>query len=391
MENKEFRENKDFREYKEYLEKEDFREKEESLDDVITPEYEEISERSETQGKKRLTASQTRALKLVLDAVMLILLVLMYKKQVVSMSFHEIGGLVLIGLFLVHHLVNARWIGAATKRFFTKGTSGLVRARYIVDALLLVAFLTIGITGILINKTLFTIRVAGNISTLHYFASALAIILMGVHLGLHVDYVFGKILKKGASKVAKIALAVVLAALIAFGGYSLFTTQFVSYLAAPLQAAQFSHGEFLPSGEPALDGSAGKLPTDISELPEFAGDDVLQSPNGDNAMQPGGGSAPGGDGMQPPQDAGGGSFGGGGGQGKDGGFGGGDGLRDGRGEGGSTNAALLIAQYVSIITLFAAATYGIVKLTGKRKNHEPQDTVIVSAAIGEPELEEPQE
>lgn len=386
------------------MEKRDIREKDEFQDHVITPEYDEINEVNEAQGKKRFTASQTRALKLALDAVMLILLVLMYKKQVISMSFHEIGGLALIGLFLIHHLVNARWIGAATKRFFRKGMPGLVRARYIVDALLLVAFLTIGITGILINKTLFTVHVAGNASTLHYFASAIAIVLMGVHLGLHADYIFGKLLKKGANKVVKIALAVVLAALIAFGGYSLFTTQFVSYLTAPLQAAQFSHGEFLPSGEPALDGSAGELPTDISELPEFAGDDALQSPNGDaamqppqgdgsteNNMQPGDGSAPSGDAIQPPQSAGDGSFGGGGGQGKGGGFGGGNGLGEGRGEGASTNAAQLIAQYVSIITLFAAATYGIVKFTGKRKNREPQETAIVSAVIDEPELEKAQE
>jgi hypothetical protein len=46
----------------------------------------------EPREKKRLTAQQSRALKLALDAVMLILLVLMYKKQVISMSFHEIGG-----------------------------------------------------------------------------------------------------------------------------------------------------------------------------------------------------------------------------------------------------------------------------------------------------------
>ena len=182
----------------------------------------------EPREKKQLTAQQSRALKLALDAVMLILLVLMYKKQVISMSFHEIGGLALIGLFVIHHLLNARWIGAVSKRLFTKGTLGMVRARYIVDVLLLIAFLTIGVTGILINKTLFAIHAAGNAKTLHYFASAIAILLMGVHLGLHADYIFGKLFRKGASRIAKLMTAIVLALLVAFGGYSLFTTQFVS-------------------------------------------------------------------------------------------------------------------------------------------------------------------
>ena len=220
------------------------------------------------QETKRLSAKQTRVLKIALDAVMLVLLVLMYKKQVISLSFHEIGGLALIGLFVIHNLLNARWIGATTRKIFSKATPGMVRARYIVDVLLLVSFLTVGITGVLINKTLFAIHVAGNAKTLHYFAAGLSILLMGVHLGLHADYLFGKLFKAGANKIAKIATAVLLAAMVAFGGYSLFTTQFVSFLAAPLQTAQFSSGSFEPSGDIALDGSSGERPSDISELPE---------------------------------------------------------------------------------------------------------------------------
>ena len=296
----------------------------------------------EKQEKKRLTANQTRALKLALDAVMLILLVLMYRKQVISLQFHEIGGLALIGLFLIHNLINGRWITATTRKLFSKGTPGMVRARYIVDALLLVAFLTVGITGVLINKTLFTIRVGGNAKTLHYFASAIAIVLMGVHLGLHADYIFGKLFKKGANKIAKIATAALLAAMVAFGGYSLVTTQFVSFLAAPLQAGQLSHGTFQPSGDLALDGSSGDRPSDLSELPAFAGDGTQPSEDGTSATD-GSGQV----------------------NGQGGGQGGREALGGGHDEGGSTSAALLIAQYVSVITLFGAATVGIVKLTGK--------------------------
>ena len=319
----------------------------------------------ETQEKRRLTAGQTRALKLVLDAIMLVLLVLMYKKQVVSMGFHEIGGLALIGLFVIHHLVNARWIGSATKRLFAKGTSGMVRARYLVDALLFLAFVTVGVTGILINKTLFEIHIAGNAKTLHYFASALAIILMGVHLGLHADYIFGKLFRASANKLAKLTAAVALACLVAFGGYSLFTTQFVRYLAAPVQAAAFSHGTFKPNGAPALDGSSGERPTDISELPEFAGGDAAQPPQGDAN-----GSFSGGQGQRP-------------GEGQERG----DGVGASQSEGDSTNAALLIAQYVSIIALFGAVTVGVVKFAGKRKHPKAGETANVAAVTDEPEAD----
>ena len=299
----------------------------------------------EPQSKPQLTAKHQRLLKLTLDTIMLILLVLMYKKQVISLAFHEIGGLALIGLFVIHHLVNANWIGSATRKIFSKGTPGLVHARYIVDVLLLLAFLAIGVTGILISKVVFSFHVQGNFKTLHYFASALAVILMGIHLGLHADYIFGKLLRKGANKAAKAALCVIIAAMIAFGGYSLFATSFVRYLAAPLQSASMSHGDFRPSGDIALDGSSGERPNDLSELPELPADGSAQPPQGD-ADGPAGSNSERSQGSIPDGAA---------------------GRGEGQGEGGSGNAALLIAQYVSIITLFGSATYGILKLTCKRK------------------------
>lgn len=294
---------------------------------------------------KRPTASATRALKLALDAVMLVLLMLMYKKQVISMEFHEIGGLALIGLFVIHHLVNGRWIAATTRKLFSKTTPAMVRARYIVDVLLFVAFLAVGITGVLINKTLFTVRVAGNAQTLHYFSAALAVLLMGVHLGLHADYIFGKMFRRGANGVAKIAVGVVLAAMIAFGGYSLATTQFVNYLAAPVRTAQFTHGSFQPDGDVMLDGSFGELPRDLSELPQLSGDNAMLPPQSGDSTFPGeqGDTRP----FAMPDGA--------------------ESAREGGSEGSTASTALLIAQYVSIIALFGAATYGIVRLVGKKK------------------------
>ena len=313
----------------------------------------------ETNQKKAMSAKQARILKLILDALMLVLLVLMYRKQVISLAFHEIGGLALIGLFVVHHLVNMRWIGAVTRRLLKSGTPGLVRARYLVDVLLLLSFLAVGITGVLISKTLFSFHTGGSAKTLHYFASAVSIILMGVHLGLHADYVFGKVFQRGANKLAKVLLAVLLSCMVAFGGYSLFTTQFVSFLAAPIVSAQFERGAFTPSGDAALDGAQGERPSDLSELPAFSGDSA-----------------------QPPQGSGSSSFGGEHGQGQGNGQGRGQGLGEGRGEGGSASGsvALLIAQYVSIIALFGAVTVGILKLAGRRKRNQKVIVVTESEA-----------
>lgn len=48
--------------------------------------------------------------KFILDAVMAIILVLLYKKLVISLAFHEIAGLILFVLFAVHLIVNRKWI-----------------------------------------------------------------------------------------------------------------------------------------------------------------------------------------------------------------------------------------------------------------------------------------
>jgi len=297
---------------------------------------------------KKLSARGKRIGKLVLDAVMLVLLVLMFRKQAVSLAFHEIGGLALIGLFLLHHLLNGKWIAAMTMRLFSKETGGLARASYIVDALLLIAFLTVGVTGVLMSEVVFRFRAAGGVKTLHYFASALSVVLMGVHLGLHADYIFGRLLKKGGRKLAKIALAVVLTAAVAFGGYSLFASNFVSFLTAPVLTATFARGEFTPSGEPALDGSSQQPPTDLSELPDAGTDANL--PDVHNGQ----------------------GFGGGQGQGKrdgsGGGFGGGEGREGGTGS--VSSALLLAAQYIGMIALFAAATYPVVRLCRRRRGEK---------------------
>ncbi|MEZ4509666.1 MAG: DUF4405 domain-containing protein [Eubacteriales bacterium] len=279
----------------------------------------------ENKVNARLTGKQTRILKLILDACMITLLALMYKLRVVSIAFHEIGGLTLLGLFLIHLLLSARWIRACTRRCFVKGTAGMVRARYIVGSLLLLAFLTVGVTGALISRVVFSIHIAGRFQTLHYFASAVAIILLGVHLGLHVEFIFGRLVRKGANKAARAVLAIVVAGMVAFGGYSLSTSSFLSYLTAPMQAARIAHGSFEPVGDAALDGS-GELPVDLSLLSEDSG-------NGGHGQWQGGGKGRG----------------------------------EGRGASGQTDAALLIAQYVSITALFAAITYGLLRLFGKKR------------------------
>ena len=68
-----------------------------------------------------------------LDLVLVVLLVLLYNKNVISMAFHEVGGLILCGLFLIHKGLNLSWIKAVGKKLFTPGVSGRSKAMMYLD------------------------------------------------------------------------------------------------------------------------------------------------------------------------------------------------------------------------------------------------------------------
>ncbi len=253
--------------------------------------------------------------KLILDALLLLLLVLMYKKMAISMAFHEIGGLALIGLFVIHHLFNGKWIVAVSKRLFAKETPAKTKLQYILALLLLVDFLLIGISGALISKVVFSFNIHGGAwKTIHYFCSALAIVLGGLHLGLHMQYLFGFVKKSVLMRAVAFTLAAVL---ILFGSYSLTSTSFIRWLSMPFSQSQ------TPT-EHIEHGNAG----------------ALEEPHGQGQ---GNGQGQG--------------------QGKRDGSGKGQGMgrMEGEGKAGSfdfRSILLLIANYVSIAFLFAFVAYG---------------------------------
>jgi hypothetical protein len=177
------------------------------------------------------------------------------------------------------------------------------------------------------------VQPSGNFKTLHYFASAVAVVLIGVHLGLHADCILGKLFHKNAKKLRSAALGVVLVAILAFGAYSLFTTSFVSYLTAPIRAATPSHIVPSATGETALDGGDDRQhPMDLSELPDADSHPADESQSTDNEAFSGERRF-------------------------DGEFDKGNSYTS-----GFADVLLLIAQYGSIIALFAAITYPFTRL-----------------------------
>lgn len=182
--------------------------------------------------------------KLLLDLVLFVLLALMYRKRAVSMHFHETGGLVLCGLFLLHKGLNWQWIRTVTVEVFRKRKLNL---RWVVDVLLVVSMAAVLITGLAIAKTLPTaLENSRAIQPWHYFFAAVALALSGIHLGLHGAYLRNNLWQKlplpaGARKWLGVLL---LCGLFCFGSFQLVNSGFASQFVRPfVSVSAFHEGE----------------------------------------------------------------------------------------------------------------------------------------------------
>lgn len=185
--------------------------------------------------------------KIIFDVVIALGTILMYKKNVLGLGFHELGGIAVCLLFIVHHLINRKWIAAVTKNLFSKSTPVKTRIEYIVDVLLCIAFLGVLITGIGISKKyLSALAFLGNSGKIwHFFFSGCALILTGIHIGLHWKWISGTVLGKNKGKVTKPVRAVCIIVFVCMmigGGYALGTSSVKRWISAPFGTSVNAHG-----------------------------------------------------------------------------------------------------------------------------------------------------
>lgn len=199
-----------------------------------------------------------KVLKLALDLLLIISFAVMYKKKVISMSFHEIAGLIILGVTAIHLAINFRWVIGITKKVFSKAFPIRTRIAYLIDLALILCLIMMIITSLLISEKVQLFGIGGEEGIwkdLHFFTSAVMLILMGVHLGLHFKYI-STTLKLGEIGSA-ILLAIVLLISI-FGIYSLAESDFGAWLAAPFAASEsheLEEGHGLGQGKGLHDGS----------------------------------------------------------------------------------------------------------------------------------------
>src|SRR5574344_553446 len=137
-------------------------------------------------------------LRIIVDIVMFLLFTLMFKKAVISLTFHEAGGLAICLVFVFHLIINYKWIINITKRLFSPIIPVRTKLCYAIDFGLLICFFGVLISGIDCSKILFPHfpELCKKATPIHFFFSSIMLILAGMHLGLHWTWIKGILLKK---------------------------------------------------------------------------------------------------------------------------------------------------------------------------------------------------
>ncbi|MGB4661525.1 MAG: DUF4405 domain-containing protein [Mobilitalea sp.] len=176
-----------------------------------------------------------------LDAVMVVILALLYNKSSVNITFHEIAGLALFGIFIIHLLFNYKWIIAISRKLFSTKITIRSKFGYVIDFLLLVCFVAIIVSGILISKVVFHFSInSSSAKTIHYFCSAASLILIGIHLGLHTHFLSGiaKRIFPFSKKLVNTIGILLTVILFVYGSYSLTSTSFSRWIFMPFSSSQ---------------------------------------------------------------------------------------------------------------------------------------------------------
>jgi hypothetical protein len=129
--------------------------------------------------------------------IIVVTIILMDPKAYLGEWFHEWAGLLIALFYILHKILNWNWIKESSKRLFGR-LPGKERLNYIMDLLLLIGFTLIIWSGMGISKTInfswlgFDRDHQMIYKGLHTSVSMLVIIILGIHIGLHWDWVMAR-------------------------------------------------------------------------------------------------------------------------------------------------------------------------------------------------------
>ena len=178
------------------------------------------------------------ATRLSLDLVMTLLILFEFAYRLTGSTLHELIGLAMLSLFIVHGTWNWRWFTTLLKGRY----AGLRIVSVTINTLLLVTVVLMMASGVLNSDLLFSLtQVELDLlpRELHTAAAYWLLILVGVHLGMHWKMVMAEArkLSGGAwtalpSPLRTLSINVILASIAAYGVFASFARSVLSRLTA---------------------------------------------------------------------------------------------------------------------------------------------------------------
>lgn len=159
--------------------------------------------------------------KLFVDLVMGVLFVLLMNLSFTGLVFHEIVGTFIFVVFVTHIILNINWIKAVGKRITSDKIKTREKVKFLLSVAIFLSVITMGVTGILISKCLFTSITVNNSKIfypIHKGAAMVSLSLLCVHIGVHLDYLIGAVKnikngikeKTGKKAVLQFTLAIII-------------------------------------------------------------------------------------------------------------------------------------------------------------------------------------
>jgi len=152
--------------------------------------------------------------------------------SIVGETAHEVIGIAMFGLFILHHILNFGWI----KSLF-KGKYDLRRSvNTAVNALVFLCMIGLMYSGIVISKHVFNfVNIGGAMTarTIHMLCAYWGLVLMSVHLGMHISQMAVRMKLKNKAMVW--ALRIIFGVIGAVGVYEFISLKFTDYLFRKVQ------------------------------------------------------------------------------------------------------------------------------------------------------------
>ena len=180
-------------------------------------------------------------LKIILDIIMTIVFLMLMSISITGINLHEILGLGILALFIIHNILNWTFTKNISKRVFKNRLRTRVKVMYFLAIALLIDMIVMAVSGLLISKTILTSIAAKNTdlwTSIHISSAYLGLVLISIHVGMHWNSImraFRKMFKiNGKSLARQIVLTMMSLTLIANGLITIIRDDLLKKVLQPL-------------------------------------------------------------------------------------------------------------------------------------------------------------